>query len=172
MPGRSKTASKPGNRISYRTVITTSGFSFVETQQKIYYTSSQNPKLKSMCPCVCVCVFFFSFLPLWKGWQFFLLVRPFQTISGIGKFLQAKFFFKTTYDSEYRFDFSCTCCSVTDNYILDSIFYFLILFYTLHDIVKPEAENPYLYVTCLQQKQGSTFPLSFLSLDVVEKQTI
>ena len=38
--------------------------------------------------------------------------------------------------------FACTCCSVTDNYILDTNFYFLILFYTLHDIVTPEAENP------------------------------
>ena len=56
--------------------------------------------------------------------------------------------------------------------ILDSNFYFLILFYTLHDIVTPEAENHHLYVPCLRQKQGGTFPLSFLSQDVVEKQTI
>ena len=56
--------------------------------------------------------------------------------------------------------------------ILDSNFYFLILFYTLHDIITPEAENHHLYVPCLRQKQGGTFPLSFLSQDVVEKQTI
>ena len=197
VPSRSKTASKPGNRISYTTVITTSCTVRKKTQMVcvlLRRNAAKNilrvvpvPQLGVLgrrvvyfaCVRVCVC-FFLAFCPMWKGWQFFLLVWPFQTISGIGKFYRPSFSSKrlkiqnmALIACKGEWSFLLLLVHVVANWQLYSRFKFLFS-YTLLYIARycnARGGKPIIctYLVCNKNK---VVPFLFLSQDVVEKQTI
>ena len=132
------------------------------------------------CMCPCVCVFFLAFCPMWKGWQFFLLVWAFQTISGIGKFYRPSFSSKrlkiqnmALIACKGEWSFLLLLVHVVANWQLYSRFKFLFS-YTLLYIARycnARGGKPIIctYLVCNKNK---VVPFLFLSQDVVEKQTI